>query len=42
MIRMRQASVAIPRYELKNQVQQLGELAIADVRDDGMNRISCG
>ena len=39
VIRMRREGVAVPKYTLKDQVYWEGELAVMDVRDDGVNRI---
>lgn len=36
---MRRAGVAVPKYELKNQVHWIGDLVVLDVRDDGVNRV---
>lgn len=38
-MRMRRDGVALPKYELRNQVEWWGDLIVHDVRDDGVNRI---
>jgi hypothetical protein len=38
MIKMREAGVVLPKYALRDQPRQAGDLSILDVRDDGVNR----
>lgn len=39
VIQMRQDGIAVPKHTLKDQVYWEGNLAVMDVRDDGVNRV---
>ncbi|MDB5794544.1 MAG: hypothetical protein JWR25_923 [Noviherbaspirillum sp.] len=36
---MRENGVVLPKYSLRDQVKQVGDLTIQDGRDDGVNRV---